>query len=410
MKWLHLSDIHYNPKNDGRSTHQLRNKLPRYINDKNINADYLFITGDFRHAKYQKDDDWTAAEKAVQFILEIADAARINYNNIHVVPGNHDLTRTTDDVGMRTINRIKQNYNPHEGRFLGTDLPFLSGRFNFYQQLVHELELQGVPSRYALGSARLHSVCETPDFNLVYLNTCVVSNSDNDRGDLIVGNFDLYQCLELLKQNSPNKYVIILAHHGMDNFRPDEKKEVEQLFGDYPIKLYLCGDAHTPWRRSTNGIMEITMGGLIQGNNVRTVFSVGCIEKGKCLIKAHEWDADTSRWGEYTQLNDELRDALANWTLDNNLASDFIHNQLLNNFVEVRKRDKNNISDQAITLAHKLWDEYGDGIGGIYLLDLARIRNERAAIEKIYAELSLSSDERIRTIAQKWYGKWGKIG
>ncbi len=30
MKWLHLSDIHYNPYRDGRSTEQLREKLLKY--------------------------------------------------------------------------------------------------------------------------------------------------------------------------------------------------------------------------------------------------------------------------------------------------------------------------------------------------------------------------------------------
>ena len=404
MKWIHLSDIHYNPKNEGRSTYQLRAKLPRYIADRNIKADYLFITGDFRHAKYQKDDDGTVASQAVQFILKIADAAKIDYTNIHVVPGNHDLTRTKN---VDKISKIKKNYDPNEGRFLDSDLPFLHGRFRFYRQVIHELERRGVPVYQPSSQLQLHAIYETLDFSLLYLNTCSVCNSDNDRGDLIIGNFDLYLCLEKLKQNHPNKPVIVLAHHGMDNFRPDEKKAVERLFEDYPIKLYLCGDAHTPWRRSTNGIMEITMGCLVQGRNVRTVFSVGELENGKCLIKAHEWDADTSRWGEYTQLNDELRDAFGNGVLINNDTAN-LYEQLRRDFEKVRKRDEKNISDEAMSLAHKLWDEYRDGAGGIYLLDLARIRKDQASVEELYSTLSMSTDEKTRITAKQWYEKWGR--
>ena len=114
----------------------------------------------------------------------------------------------------------------------------------------------------------------------------------------------------------------------MDNFRTDERKAVENLFRDYPIKLYLCGDAHTPWRRSTNKFVEITMGGLLQDNNVRTVFSVGEMEKEKIQIKAHEWDADTNRWGEYTQLNDELNDIFGCVGQSNQKMLDPLHLQL----------------------------------------------------------------------------------
>lgn len=272
-----------------------------------------------------------------------------------------------------------------------------------------ELKAQGVPAPLPEKHSYWHGVTETPECNLLFLNTCIICNSNEDRGSLIIGNYDLYHCLEELRQKSPLKPVIVLAHHGMDNFRTDERKAVENLFRDYPIKLYLCGDAHTPWRRSTNKFVEITMGGLLQDNNVRTVFSVGEMEKEKIQIKAHEWDADTNRWGEYTQLNDELNDIFGCVGQSNQKMLDPLHLQLRNQFKRVRNRDRERVSEEAISLASVLWETFQDGYAGIYLLDLARLRNDTSTIEKLYVALNKSEELTIRTAVKKWYMKWGEI-
>ena len=132
MRWVHLSDIHFNPKNDGRSTNQLRKKLPQYLRKRGITADFLFVTGDFRHAKYQKDmDSHVIAMNAVHFILEIADALDVPPNNILLVPGNHDLERTED---IKRIQNIKSAYDHNDGRFQIDDLTFLADRFGFLRR------------------------------------------------------------------------------------------------------------------------------------------------------------------------------------------------------------------------------------------------------------------------------------
>lgn len=54
MKFLHLSDIHFDPVNDGEDTVNLRNQFILYLKEKNIIVDELFFTGDFRHARNQQ--------------------------------------------------------------------------------------------------------------------------------------------------------------------------------------------------------------------------------------------------------------------------------------------------------------------------------------------------------------------
>lgn len=185
---------------------------------------------------------------------------------------------------------------------------FLTERFAFFNKLKRELEQQGfLKSAFVYSDSSLHQYRCFEECNVLYLNTSVICNSDQDRGNLIIGNCDLYLTLKKITEVNPDKPIIILAHHGIDNFREDEKKAVERLFEQYPVLLYLCGDSHKSWRRQVNNLLEITMGGLIQGNGVRTVFSIGKLKDGEYSIEAHEWDADEGEWEEYLSFNKSLR-------------------------------------------------------------------------------------------------------
>ena len=306
MKWLHLSDIHYNPYKDGRSTEQLREKLLEYLEEEGIRADHLFLTGDYRYAAdKEKNNEEKLIQEVVGFILDIAKAASIPFDNIHLIPGNHDLTRS-EETGK--INKIKKNYDADNGRFSEEDLIFLTERFDFFRKLNQGFINQGIRiSPFADTLIPLHTYHCYHDFSLLYLNTSIVCNSREERGTLVIGNYDLYQILKKIKKENPEKPILILAHHGIDNFRDDEKKVIEKFLEEYPVKLYLCGDAHESWKRQVNNCMEITMGCLTQGNDIQTVFSVGELNGERYSIEAHEWDARVDEWGEYSQFNKKLR-------------------------------------------------------------------------------------------------------
>lgn len=100
--------------------------------------------------------------------------------------------------------------------------------------------------------------------------------------------------------------VIVLAHYGIDNFREDDRKALERLFENYPLKIYLCGDAHKLWRRTTNNALEITMGSLVYGRMFRE-FLVGEILQDAYSIEACEWDSDEGEWGLYSQFDKRFR-------------------------------------------------------------------------------------------------------
>lgn len=300
MKWLHLSDLHIDP-DDGRSTRQLRKKLILYIKDHNITADYLFLTGDYRNAKYPRKKIKNLAKTAADFIIDIANAAGIAASNIHFVPGNHDLNRTQD---TDRLERIKKNYRPADGKLEAKDLDFLLERFTFFKCLCHELQKRGVPLLWSETLQPLHPYICLDDFNLLYLNTCVTCNSDRDRHDLIIGNNDLYQSFEEICDKNPDKPILILAHHGLSYLRDDERLVVENLLREYPVKLYLCGDTHKPWVRRQNKHIEITMGCSVEENGSASVFSVGRMENDLPLVQAYEWKESFNKWQPFTAFNE----------------------------------------------------------------------------------------------------------
>lgn len=302
MRWLHLSDLHCNPENDGRNTLQLRTKLIDYLEKEGIRADYLFLTGDYRHAGHPGASEESDAEQVATFILRLAQAAKVPLDHILLVPGNHDLTRT-EDFGR--ISRIQEKYEAEYGKFQSDDMTFLLERFSFFRVLVQKLRESGMEPLWPDTLTPLHLGKSLDGFNLLLLNTCLLCNSDEERGKLLIGNYDLYSALCNMRNRS--QPTIVLAHHGLDNFREDEKRAVEQIFQDSPVCLYLCGDTHLPWPRRSNDLLEVTMGCLVQGRNTRTVFSVGELKDGDYSIEAHEWDTNLSEWGEYSQFNKRFR-------------------------------------------------------------------------------------------------------
>ncbi|MBP8784917.1 MAG: DUF2225 domain-containing protein [Synergistaceae bacterium] len=305
MKWLHLSDIHYNPDCAGYNTTELLGKLPDYLREKNIKADNLFVTGDFRKALPPSDDEETA-QKAVDFILEIARCIGIDdVEYIHIVPGNHDLAR---DATKDAVNAIMEKYTHGCDDFLPEDRKYLTDRFGFFQRVNRLLYKEKSIWPEDLSPLHFYRCCE--DYNLLYLNTAVMCGGEKDRGHLIIGAGSLYPLLEKIKKENPSAPIVVLAHHAPEYFNDHERRNTEALFRENNVRLYLCGDAHSIWFRKTNNHLEITMG-CLSGNEkgVQVAFCEGEITPGGIALRAHLWDKDRG-WNEYRHFNDEFDKSL----------------------------------------------------------------------------------------------------
>lgn len=188
MKWLHVSDLHFHPGLDGRSARELRENLPAYLQAHIGKVDEVFMTGDFRHARHQKADPG-AAKNAVAFLRRIAESVGVLDNaHIHIVPGNHDLTRDESAEGIQRILDITEKYDTAIGNFDGKEA-FLWERFSFFREVASLLH--GGDTLWQERLPRLHPCRCFDGYSLVYMNTAIAmgrmvekdgKRTDDDRG------------------------------------------------------------------------------------------------------------------------------------------------------------------------------------------------------------------------------------
>lgn len=305
MRWIHLSDIHFYPNDtNSRIVQQLRNQLLEYISSKNIKADEMFLTGDFRQANIPSDDENILITKTISFIQGIANRVGIVGNeHIHIVPGNHDLTRTSFSP---SVEEIRAKYKVDEGAFDAADLNNLISRFDYFKKI--DEHLHPGDSVWRNGSSPIHVFKASSEYAILYLNTAITSQGgDGDKRELVIGNCALYEKLEELKQQSAMKPIIILAHHSSVMMKEEEERVIEEIFERYPVVLYLCGHAHQITCRKINNVTEYVSGCMVAQSGLHATFSHGELSGQQHNIVAHLWDANTKQWNEYDGLNQRYR-------------------------------------------------------------------------------------------------------
>jgi len=309
MRWLHISDIHYNPNTAGRITTKLCEKLPDYIQQLNVKVDEVFVTGDFC-SDYNENPDLIAT-KAVEFVCELAAKVGINDpNHIHIVPGNHDITRfENESEEQRRFDKIREGYNVDNGRFSHDDMTFLLKRFSFFYSISNKLH--PINSVWTNSFESLHKYRCFGDYSLLYINTAILYGDSKDRNNLSIGNFDLNMALKAIRDENPNTPIIALAHHSLDFLSVGERRVVQELFTEYGVNLYLCGDEHKSGCYPHHKTIEIVMG-CIEGSvdGTQATFTIGEMQlSDDCYsLKSHRWNG--RNWEPYLQFEQDFDDSL----------------------------------------------------------------------------------------------------
>ncbi len=312
MKFIHISDLHYNPKKDGRTSDKMRTSLVKYLTEQKITADELLITGDFRYAPDQG-KDVKDIDEVVKYIKDIASSVGIqNEEHIHVVPGNHDRDRAADKAETERFNRIRAGYDPDKGTFEDEDKAFLLSKFDYFQLLCSRL--YGSKNYWPVDELHCYRVLNNTVF--LYLNTAIMHNDNDDRKEsrLIIGNDCFYRLLNDIEKKNPDLPVIILAHHSPDMFTKHEKEAVEDIIKSHKqVSLYLCGDSHECWPRKVNFCVEITLGSLKQETGAEGAFLYGDTDIQE--YKMYHW---AKAWEPYNAYTDALQDFFGHDSNDNN--------------------------------------------------------------------------------------------
>lgn len=306
MKWLHLSDIHFNPSKDGADSIYLRNRLLEFLKQKEVSVDKLFLTGDFRDASCQDGTD-DAAEDIANYISELARIVGVKSSrDILLVPGNHDLTRNFEGR-QEIITANKTDYSSGNG--ILKDLDVLVESFEFYKKVVAHIGGDEYANNLFENVYKVnpHSFSVTDEINILQLNTELLAGEVIDQGGrkrvldegtLVVGTKFVINALSLMEYSK--KPTIVIAHRGMDLLNSFERKKLLHIFEDFNICMYLCGHSHDLWCDESYGIPQITVGCIKQQDGVKAGFTIGDYDEidKKIEIEAFSWEND--RWGEYS--------------------------------------------------------------------------------------------------------------
>lgn len=297
MKWLHLSDLHYDPTEKNGYNRELIRLLPIYLKEKNIKVDEIFITGDFRFAPKAKRTDVTNVLNLITKIAEAVGVTEIE-KHVHIVPGNHDLDRSA--VRKRVLENIYSEIDkcsPRESYDFSDVYPTLTNDFSFFGRLYNKIYGHAMPKKNCLN----HYI-ELEDVNILFINTAIASglgkdgNKDLEAHNLICASSEIQKILSTINNDKP---VIALGHHNIDFIAQHERMQISRYLSNFGVKLYLCGHNHTLNYNNYEGIHYITTGCLKNGNEIKASFCTGEYSKSNNTFIVNAYDWENNSWSEY---------------------------------------------------------------------------------------------------------------
>lgn len=244
IKWMQISDLHFGNKN--KFCQKSREALKAYVAEKKNEIDYVFITGDIIYAKNattseKKEEAYKEAGEYIKELYKVIWGSNAKdkelCKRIFIVPGNHDIIR--NKAHKNGVEGMIEDYNKEgsehiDESYLDVVQNSLKKYYEFYETLTNEKLLN-------LAKNNFHYVIKTDALNILHINTCIASCSDNDTGKLLIGYDLISKALDDIDEQKP---VIAIAHHNFDELSRIERERLEILLKRYNVNLYLCGHAH----------------------------------------------------------------------------------------------------------------------------------------------------------------------
>lgn len=285
FKWVHISDIHYQPYGEGFNSSELREKLITCL--KSIQGvDLLILTGDFRYAPKKLTDP----APVISQIDSMLEALGLPREKLVTCPGNHDLKR--DKLRQSAIKSIINDYTPDMGIIDSDYLNYLNKGFSFYNDMINRLGFQWTMPNDNIP----HKFIEFENVSFLLINTSLLAGTDEDDGKLILGT-DYIRSL-VKRHKDCHKPIIAAGHHGLDFLDKNEAKTIRKYFVENGIRLYLCGHSHKLYASNQDGLHQITTGCMLQTDNtVDAAFYVGELSNdGSVSLTSYKWDKDNQNW------------------------------------------------------------------------------------------------------------------
>lgn len=222
--WLHVSDLHVFPEADTTLM------LDDYVElSKIISPEFLIVTGDFRHKKYET--NFSFARNYLELLIRIFS---INKKDVFLLPGNHDVNYydgRADAISDICLHSKEGHYNVYSKYLLN------KGFFdydNFVREFYKDTDISDSRIKDPSG---VHCVVWNNLINIIIVNTALIS--DGEDHDQILDINALSQC-----QIDFHLPSIMLGHHGIDSLYPCYAERVKSIIDRRKVSAYLHGDSH----------------------------------------------------------------------------------------------------------------------------------------------------------------------
>lgn len=231
IKWLHLSDIHFNFKN--YDSHELREDLIARISAlcQNEPFTHLFLTGDILFRNNTADPD------TIAFIKKLISILQLPVENVIIVPGNHDHDRdavistlsTLPDQEDVTIDALDQSYR----------IPLLTA-FSKFDAVYTDI----FGSSYYTEYDNPHTLSSSNSVTILKLNTAWLDTDSSTDPTLRIGSRQLQLLLSKCKTDLQKTVNIAVGHHPLRELSSNERTRILKLFQKHNIGVYFCGHSH----------------------------------------------------------------------------------------------------------------------------------------------------------------------
>ncbi len=271
LRWLHLSDFHFQARDDWRQRLPLRaltNKLQELV-EKDLKPHLVFITGDIAYrgsaAEY---------EQAYKFLQSLVELLELGPQHFFLVPGNHDVDRTA----IKPIHDwlLKPVVNADTLRLLMDDaeiMPILVARQKAFLDFTAQF-LGGARGWSPLRPWRADTL-EVVGWKVgvMQLNKVWAGGLDSDKGRLYFGERQLLDQLEVVRNCD---LTFALCHHPLAYLADfDEQRTRDLLAGQ--VQFLLRGHLHRNDARSLGAgeTLELATGAILEQDPHYVGFTLG---------------------------------------------------------------------------------------------------------------------------------------
>ncbi|MFX1391829.1 MAG: metallophosphoesterase [Promethearchaeota archaeon] len=264
IRWIHLSDLHFNFRKHSNYEKNLLNDLKNYFKKqktKNQKPDLIIVAGDIS-AKGRKED----YDLAKEFFKELLNDLDLKKNHIFFVPGNHDVTHGEGPwlFLKRTLIDDKKAMQ-FFGNTKAKNRRYFLEKFKNYKEFVSEFRSE---NDFVVGDVVYKpEIINIKDFLIAFIsfNSSWFCKDISDYKKLWIGNQTLIDRRKELNELKTKPTLIIgLVHHPKIFLHPEDsaKSNIHNL-----CHLLMIGHIHEPSVKvgysESGSDLQITSGSLI---------------------------------------------------------------------------------------------------------------------------------------------------